>query len=126
MKFVEHLMMPEKLLVIWQAMNPQNNENNGKRFVVGEVRAENGDWLLEYYDNEDTKEAAECGHFNGMTAYPYEAGKIYNGNVKDILSKRVASPSRSDYPEYLRSYRLPRNKRGTSPRCKSWPIRAGN
>lgn len=110
MKFVEHVMTPEKLLVIWQIMNPRNNENFGKRFVVGEVRAENGIWLLEYYDNEDTKEAAEHGHFNGMTAYPYEAGKIYNDNVKDILSKRVASPNRSDYLEYLRSYRLPPEK----------------
>lgn len=112
MKFVEHLMTPEKLLVIWQIMNPQNNENNGKRFVVGEVRAENGNWLLEYYDNEDTKEAIKHGHFSGMTAYPYEAGKIYNGNVKDILSKRVASPGRSDYPEYLRSYRIPPEQAG--------------
>lgn len=107
MRFIEHLMTPEKLLVIWQAMNPQNNENTGKRFVVGEVRSNGGDWVLEYYDNADTQEAQSHFHFKGMTAYPYEAGKTYTNNVKDILSKRIASPSRADYADYLRSYRIP-------------------
>lgn len=110
MKLVEHLMNPEKLLIIWQVMDSQNNENTGKRFVVGEVRSENGSWVLEYFDNADTKEAQESFHFKGMTAYPYDAGKVFNSNVQDILSKRIASPNRADYADYLRSYRVPPEK----------------
>lgn len=107
MKLISNIMKPEKLLITWQAIDPSNNQCAGKRFVVGEVRAENGEWVLEYYNNEDTAEAQRDFQFKGMTAHPYEAGKIYNNNIEHILSKRIASPSRADYADYLRSYRIP-------------------
>lgn len=107
MKLIEHLMQPEKLLITWQAIDPSNNQCAGKRFVVGEVRAENGDWVLGYYDNDDTAEAQRDFLFKGLTAFPYEASKTYTSNVENVLSKRIASPRRADYADYLRSYRIP-------------------
>lgn len=110
MKYLTHLVNPDRLLLLWQAVDRKTNKPLGERFVVGEVRDESGQFYLRYYDNENTHRAITEHGFSGMTAFPYEAGKSYNGSVKDALAKRVASPERSDYIEYLRSYRLPSDR----------------
>lgn len=107
MKYLEHLVNPERLLVLWQAMDAATNKPVGDRFVVGELREDANGIALQYYDNEDTRKAATERGFKGMTVYPYAPAKKYNGNVEEVLAKRLASPSRSDYADYLRSYRLP-------------------
>lgn len=107
MKLIENFMNPERLKVLWQAIDPQENDHRGKRFVVGELYPENDSLVLQYLDNEDTSEAVSAYKFKGMTAYAFEPGKRYNGTVEQLLAKRVASPERPDYAEYLLSYRLP-------------------
>ncbi len=110
MKALTHLIKPSRLLLLWQAIDREKNRPRGDRFVVGEVREDAGNYYLQYYDNEDAYRAAEQYGFQGMTAFPYTTEKTYNGMVKEVLEKRVASRERPDYEEYLRSYRLPTDR----------------
>lgn len=106
MKFITKIIEPARLLVIWQAPDKALSQATGKRFVVGEIIVTNDNVKLQYYDNSDIKEAINLG-FNGLTAYPYEAGKEYNSNLVDVLSRRLPPDSRPDYEDYLKSYRIP-------------------
>lgn len=110
MNMLTHLVEPSRLLLLWQAVDRAKNKPRGDRFVVGEVRDDAGNFYLHYYDNDDTRRAADEYGFQGMTAFPYAPEKVYNGTVKEALSKRVASPERPDYQDYLRSYRLPTDR----------------
>lgn len=110
MKTLTHLVNPDRLLLLWQAVDRKTNKPLGERFVVGEVRDESGQFYLHYFDGEDTQRAISEHGFAGLTAFPYAPEKTYNGSVKDALAKRVASPERSDYADYLRSYRLPADR----------------
>lgn len=105
MKLVEHIKEPERVLVIWQRPDNAAKGGTGDRYEVGEVRREDGRIYLEYYENEETKKAQALG-FEGLTAFPYADKKLYNGSVESVLSKRLASPLRSDYQDYLLSHRL--------------------
>ena len=104
MKLVEHIRDPERVLVVWQRPDAATKSGTGGRYVVGELRRENGRVYLEYYDNEETTQARTLG-FNGFTAFPADK-TLYNGSVEEVLSKRLASQSRSDYRDYLLSHRL--------------------
>ncbi len=110
MKYLNHLVNPDRLLLLWQAVDRKTNKLLGERFVVGEVRDESGQFYLHYFDGDDTQRAISQHGFTGLTAFPYAPDKTYNGSVKDALAKRVASPERSDYADYLRFYRLPTDR----------------
>lgn len=113
MRLINKIIEPKRLLVIWQARDvviwqaPDKALAHaaGKRFIVGEIFVSDGNAKLRYYDNVETKEAINFG-FTGLTAYPYEANKEYNGNLVDVLSRRLPPDSRPDYEDYLRSYRI--------------------
>lgn len=111
MNTITHLLEPSRLLLLWQAIDRARNRPSGDRFVVGEVCDDAGNFYLHYYDNDDTRRATQEFGFQGMTAFPYAPKKTYNGTVKEALSKRVASPERPDYADYLRSYRLPTDRK---------------
>lgn len=105
MKLIEHLKDPERVLVIWQRPDEAAKGGAGDRYLVGEVRRQDGRVYLQYYDNDDVARAREAG-FVGFTAFPANQTAPYNGSVEAVLAKRLASPSRPDYQEYLRSHRI--------------------
>ncbi len=105
MKLINKIIEPLRLIVIWQAPDKALKLATGTRFVVGEIIADGDKAKLKYYDNNDTKAAMELG-FKGFTSYPYELGKDYNGNLVDVLSRRLPPDSRPDYEDYLKSYRI--------------------
>lgn len=111
MKLINKLIDPKKLLLIWQAPSDASNQPAGTRFVVGEIISNEVGVKLRYYVNQDVKTALDKG-FNGLTAYPYEPGKDFNGNLIDILSKRLPPSSRGDYADYLKSYRISSSAEG--------------
>jgi hypothetical protein len=113
MRLIDTLIEPNRLLVIWQAPDKVLNQATGRRFIVGEIFGGNKNATLRYYDNQDTREAVTLG-FTGLTAYPYEPGKEYISNLTEVLSKRLPPTSRSDYNDYLTSYRIAPTAEGIS------------
>jgi len=113
MKLITRIIEPKKVTVIWQAPENGSGYPIGKRLVVGEIRNEGGKTWLKYYNNQDTEEAVKQG-FTGLTSYPYEPDKEFNGTLLDVLSKRVPPSSRTDYENYLRSYRISPHAEGIS------------
>lgn len=105
MKLIEHIIEPKKLLVLWQAIDGAMGKATGDRFIVGEISNNGASSTLTYYDNADTKNAATKG-FKGLTSYPFEPNKIYNGNVEAVLAKRLPPDTRGDYEDFLRAYRI--------------------
>lgn len=113
MRLIRNIVEPKRLLVIWQAPDKNSNQATGKRFIVGEILSDNGSATLHYYDNEATREAKALG-FAGFTAYPYDAHKGFNDNLIEVLSKRLPPSSRTDYEDYLQSFRIAPNANGIS------------
>lgn len=105
MKLIEHIKDPARVLVIWQRPDANIKGGTGDRYVVGEVRRDDGRVYLEYYNNADTAQARELG-FTGFTSFPVTDGMLYNGSVETVLAKRLAPTSRSDYRDYLLSHRI--------------------
>ena len=105
MKLIENIIEPKKIIVLWQAIDKSTNKAGGERYVVGEVLNDGAASKLKYYDNADTKKAVEKG-FKGLTTYPFEPNKVYNGTVASVLSNRLPPNSRTDYADFLRAYRI--------------------
>lgn len=105
MKLIEHIVEPKKLLVLWQAVDGALGKATGDRFIVGEITNDGANSTLTYFDNEGTQKAAERG-FRGLTAYPFEPNKTYNGNIESVLAKRLPPDTRGDYEDFLRAYRI--------------------
>jgi hypothetical protein len=114
MKIINKIIEPQRVLVIWQAPDKASQKPTGTRFVVGEITRVNGEARLRYFDNAEVKEAETFG-FTGLTSYPYESNREYVGNLEDVLSKRLPPETRTDYADYLQSYRLPPNLQNINP-----------
>src|SRR6266849_711528 len=114
MRLINKLIEPKKVLVVWQAPNNALQQQPvGHRFIIGEIRNDGKKAWLTYYNNQDTKDAETLG-FTGLTAYPYEPDKAFHSNVVDVLSTRLPPASRTDYDNYLRSYRISPQAEGIS------------
>jgi hypothetical protein len=114
MRLINKLIEPKKILIVWQAPNNVLQQQPvGHRFVVGEINNDGKRAWLTYYNNQDTKNAQRSG-FTGLTAYPYEPDKTFSGNVVAVLSTRLPPASRTDYDNYLLSYRISPQAEGIS------------
>lgn len=105
MKLIENIVEPKRLIVLWQAIDKNLGKAAGDRFVVGEISNQGSASKLTYLDSEDAQKAVERG-FKGLTTYPYEPNKTYNGSVESVLAKRLPPDSRSDYEDFLKAYRI--------------------
>jgi hypothetical protein len=114
MKLISKLFEPKRLQVIWQASDKSNNNPVGSRFVVGEIYKHGDQFKLKYFDKNKIKEALKLG-FEGLTAYPYDSEKEYNGSLIDTLSTRLPPNSRADFKEYLGSFRISAEAQGITP-----------
>jgi len=114
MKLINKLIEPRRVLLIWQSPDGDSKQPTGTRFIVGEILNTASRTTLKYYDNQETRDAKSKG-FNGLTAYPFEPNREFNGNLLDILSKRLPPSTRTDYADYLKSYRISPDAEGITP-----------
>lgn len=101
MHFIEHIVEPTKLLLLWQ---PPIVEKS-KRYVVAElIRSDNNNVSLKYLlGTPDLEEAKQYG-FDGYPAFP-DLEKEHH-NVIDAFMRRLPPRERSDINEYLEGLRL--------------------
>ncbi len=98
MKYINHLIEPNRLLLSWQAQDSKNRS----RYIVGELVRDGETVVLNYF--EDTSEfcdAREHG-FTGYPAFQVKPGAIYSNQVVEAFSRRLPPRSRSDYHRYLK------------------------
>lgn len=105
MTYLENLIQPKRLLLLWQQLDPSTRRASGDRYVVGEIRENNNAISLHYANSPEAEKAKSLG-FSGLTAFPISEAMEFE-DVSEILSKRLPPPSRSDYSNYLSGYRLP-------------------
>jgi hypothetical protein len=104
MSFIEHIIEPDKLLLVWQS---PNEEHPRTRFVVGELDRDNENVSLTYLiDSKDFIEAKKLG-FTGYPAFQ-DTIKIHT-NVLDALMRRLPPKTRGDFDLYLQGLRLQPN-----------------
>ena len=74
MNFIENIIEPRKLLLVWK------DKKASKLCIIGEIIRENGSARLVYLiDREDFKHAQEAG-FVSFPAFP-DVNKSYNKNI---------------------------------------------
>lgn len=99
--FIEHIIEPTKLLLVWQS----SNEQHRKRYVVAEIhRSDDDKYTLMYLVN--SKDFIEAQKY-GFEYYPAfkEIYKIHD-NVLDAFMRRLPPKTRGDYSKYLEGLRL--------------------
>ena len=102
MRYIEHIVEPEKLLLSWQTSQP--DQNRGRMFVAELVRkGENAD--LVYLQNSNEFRDAESFGFEGYPGFSSQK-QIYD-NILFAFMKRLPPRSRGDYGKYLDSLRIP-------------------
>ncbi len=99
MRYIEHLIEPDRLLLSWQALESKNRS----RFVVGELVRESDRTVLRYFkDTEDFKQACEYG-FSGYPAFRIKDNiQTYDNQVLEAFTRRIPPRSRSDFFRYLK------------------------
>lgn len=105
MRVINRIVEPKRLLLVWQAPDKASDQATGERFIVGEIHNIEGKVFLQYRDNPDIVRARTLG-FTGLTTYPYDTNRKFDDNLIDVLSKRLPPVSRTDYNDYLSSYRI--------------------
>jgi len=110
-EWIEHLGSPERLLLEWRA--PEVLEDR-MRWVVGELRHADGGACFQYYTEEQLREhnksrggaALEAAGFTGYPAFPWKMGTKYCDGALEAFKRRLPSPRRPDFNEYLQTFRL--------------------
>jgi hypothetical protein len=108
MRYIEHLIEPDRLLLSWQALESKNRS----RYVVGELVRKDGKIVLNYFqDSEDFQQACQLG-FSGHPAFRIKNNLIaYDNQVLEAFTRRIPPRSRSDFYRYL-------ELRGLNPNAK--------
>ena len=101
MKYIEHIIEPEKLLLSWQT-----NGKRGRLFVAELIRkGENADLI--YLQNCDEFHDAESLGFKGYPGFSSDRQRY--DNVLFAFMKRLPPRSRGDFGKYLDSLRIYHN-----------------
>ncbi|GMU69191.1 MAG: hypothetical protein AMXMBFR37_15230 [Steroidobacteraceae bacterium] len=102
MKFIEHILEPKRLLLVWQG--PEGSSR--LRHTVAElVRQNDGQVRFRYLtDTSDFREARE----EGFVSFPAfrKIDQTYDLGVVDTFSRRLPPRTRGDYARYLEQFRL--------------------
>lgn len=113
MRLLHHIIEPKRLLMVWQTLSRDTEENTskpqvgtGKRYIVGEVLRENDDTVALHYlkNSRDFQDAQACG-FEGYPAFSIDH-EIHRTNVMDALERRIPPRERTDFKDFLRYHRI--------------------
>ena len=98
MRYIEHLIEPDRLLLSWQAQESKNRS----RYVVGELVRKEGKVILNYFNgSEDFNQACQDG-FTGHPAFCIKGkGIVYDDSVLEAFIRRLPPRSRSDFYRYM-------------------------
>lgn len=99
MNRIDHIIDPERLLLVWQA--PESRS----RYVVGELRKDNSEVVFRYLqDTEEFKRASA----EGFVCYPAfrKTNQEYRQGVMDSFMRRLPPRKRGDFAKYLEQWKL--------------------
>lgn len=98
MKYIEHLVEPDRLLLTWQAQESERRS----RYLVGELLRADDRVVLNYFkDTADYQEASAHG-FKGYPAFQAKSGiTTYDSHVMEAFVRRLPPRSRRDFPRFL-------------------------
>ena len=101
MRYIEHIVEPEKLLLSWQTSQP--NHDRGRMFVAELIRKEDNADLIYLRDSDDFLKAKSLGftEYTGFTS-----AQQTHHNALFIFMKRLPPRSRGDFEKYLNSLRI--------------------
>lgn len=97
MKYIEHLVEPDRLLLVWQAQDSANRS----RYVVGEINRDNNQVSLIYLKNTPDFQSAVSHGFKGYPAFPADSETRYTSQVMEAFARRLPPRNRSDFPRFL-------------------------
>lgn len=98
MKYIEHIVNPDRLLLSWQT--PRGSKNRMRMFVAELIRTDNNTKLKYLNETDDFKKARKLG-FEG---YPgYSIGQQEHENVLISFLKRIPPRNRKDFDRFLNS-----------------------
>jgi len=101
MKYIEHIIEPEKLLLSWQTSQP--GKDRGRMFVAEFIREGEDAYLVYLLGSEDFKKAKSLG-FEGYPGFKINHKKY--DKVLFAFMKRLPPRSRGDFVKYLDSLRI--------------------
>lgn len=97
MKYIEHLIEPNRLLLSWQAQESKNRS----RYVIGELVRDGEKVVLRYFeDTADYSNAVEHG-FTGHPAFQIKKSSTFDSQVVEAFVRRLPPRNRSDFYRYL-------------------------
>jgi len=103
MRYIEHIVEPERLLLSWQ---PKPTEGRGRMFVAELVRNANDADLVYLLDSIEFKKALSSGFEN----YPgFKTEQQRYEKVLPVFMKRLPPRTRGDFGRYLDSLRIQRD-----------------
>ncbi len=98
MRYIEHLIEPERLLLSWQALD----SNSRSRYVVGELVRKDGAIVLNYFKGKKDFEEASLHGFKGHPAFQVKDNVYsFDNLVLEAFTRRIPPRSRSDFYRYL-------------------------
>jgi len=99
--FIEHIIEPDTLLLVWQAPSSQGRT----RRVVGQIKRSGSNVSLRYLSGSEEFSAAKEDGFQGFPAFKI-GRETHVNDVLEIFLKRLPPRSRSDFSRYLKNLRL--------------------
>jgi len=100
-RFIEHLVEPQRLLLYWQARESKNRS----RYRVGQLVMKGGQVVLQY-DRGPGMEAARQMGFEGYPAFPLKQVE-HSHQVMEAFMRRLPPRSRGDFNHYLELRAIP-------------------
>lgn len=95
-----------RLFIVWQEPKGGEGKESGRRFVVGEILYNDEFEQINYFDNDDLRDAQSCG-LRKLDAFAGKEGnKLTNKEISNSLGKRVIARDRDDFDRYLKSYMI--------------------
>lgn len=101
MRYIEHIVEPEKLLLSWQTS--QSGKERGRMFVAELIRKGDDADLVYLLDSNEFQNAQSLG-FKEYTGFP--ADQQVHKNVLFTFLKRLPPRTRGDFGKYLDSLRI--------------------
>jgi hypothetical protein len=102
MRYIEHIVEPERLLLSWQTSQP--GKGRGRMFVGELIRKRDDADLVYLLDSDEFQKAQSLG-FKDYTGFSIE--QRVHENVLFSFMKRLPPRSRGDFGKYLDSLRIP-------------------
>lgn len=97
MTYIEHLVEPDRLILVWQAQDSADRS----RYVVGELKKSSDVVSFNYLKNTPDFDKAKQLGFRGYPAFPLDSDTGYNNQVMEAFCRRLPPRSRSDFNRFL-------------------------